>query len=615
MSAHHRPAQATAGASQPDSPTRGPRLGRRLGALALAVASLAAGDVALAPSPAHAGTVGVTGRIQGAGSIVSVEGGPYACNRDGNQDDRVTVTCPRSSFGAVFEAWVWLEARPATTPLGNWRFDHWEGCNLTRVVNGNVQCAVHSGAFTLDETSPKAVFDDFVSPTISHVTSTQSAFFDRQFSFGFGADDPASAFSCAMDGEPLQPCSSGWTRTLSQGVHTMSVRATDSSGNNGPTRAETVVSLDTDITGGPNGLTNSRDARFDFSTLGGNAFECAVDFAPFTPCGNGLNQSTTYTGLGDGSHTFRVRAVNGRWVDQLPASRSWSIDSTAPETTLTAADLNGRSATFAFDGSGGHSGFECRLDGPSQAHGWEPCGSPRGYGGLTDGAYQFEVRATDTAGNADASPASRSWTVDASAPETTITSGPVDDGWSLTASQTLGFAASEAGSSFSCRFDGAPRACSAPAFTETGIVPGTHRFTVAAADARGNEDPTPAARTWTVPLDDVGLSHGRGWQLRTSPSAYLGTYSQASRQGATLSKQVTGARKIALVASKAPGHGSVKVFAGQTLLRTVSLAAASPVSRQVIPIATFASPTSANIRIVVASAGKPVRIDGLGVAS
>jgi len=167
--------------------------------LTLAAASLFGGELTLATAPANAGTVGVTGHIQGAGSIVSVEGGPYSCNRDGNQDDRNTVTCDRISFGAVFEACVWLEVRPATTPAGNWRFDRWEGCNTTRVVNGNVQCAVHSGAFTLDEKSPKAVFDDFVSPTITNVTPTQSASSDRQFSFTFGSNDSSSSSTCAMD--------------------------------------------------------------------------------------------------------------------------------------------------------------------------------------------------------------------------------------------------------------------------------------------------------------------------------------------------------------------------------------------------------------------------------
>ena len=141
----------------------------RAAVLGLTIATVAATELTFGLAPANAGTVAVTGRIQGAGSIRSVEGGPYACFADGNQDDRSTATCQRETFGAVFEAWVWLEAVPASTPAGNWRFARWEGCNTTRVVDGNLQCAVHSGAFTLDETMPKAVFDDFVPPTVSSI--------------------------------------------------------------------------------------------------------------------------------------------------------------------------------------------------------------------------------------------------------------------------------------------------------------------------------------------------------------------------------------------------------------------------------------------------------------
>jgi hypothetical protein len=70
----------------------------------------------------------------------------------------VTFNCPRRSFGAVFDAWVWLEATPSDTPSGTWSFAGWSGCDTTRVANGNTQCGVHSGAFTLNERNPKAFF-------------------------------------------------------------------------------------------------------------------------------------------------------------------------------------------------------------------------------------------------------------------------------------------------------------------------------------------------------------------------------------------------------------------------------------------------------------------------
>jgi hypothetical protein len=90
-----------------------------------------------------------------------------------------------------------------------------------------------------------------------------------------------------------------------------------------------------------------------------------------------------------------------------------SIAQTPPETTITA----GPSGTvpkgpimFSFTSSASDSSFECRFDGWAR---WQPCSSSQTYPDLAPGDRTFWVRATDAAGNADASPAIRSFTVDA----------------------------------------------------------------------------------------------------------------------------------------------------------------------------------------------------------
>ena len=50
------------------------------------------------------------------------------------------------------------------------------------------------------------------------------------------------------------------------------------------------------------------------------------------------------------------------------------------------------------------------------------CSSPKDITGLSDGSHTFQVRAVDAVGNRDPTPAIFTWTVDATAPDTTINS-------------------------------------------------------------------------------------------------------------------------------------------------------------------------------------------------
>ena len=103
----------------------------------------------------------------------------------------------------------------------------------------------------------------------------------------------------------------------------------------------------------------------------------------------------------------------------------FASDTTPPETTITSGPANGStittsSATFGFSSSEAGSTFTCALDGGAA----EACNSgTKTYTGLADGAHSFAVFATDNAGNADASAATRSFSV-AVPPPTTPTQPP-----------------------------------------------------------------------------------------------------------------------------------------------------------------------------------------------
>ena len=146
------------------------------------------------------------------------------------------------------------------------------------------------------------------------------------------------------------------------------------------------------------------------------------------------------------------------------------------------------------------------------------------------------MRATDEAGNTDPSPAEREFTVDTTAPQTTITAGPT--GLINEATPSFSFSSSEPGSSFECRLDsGSFGACSSP-YTAPTLTDGPHSFEVRATDEAGNTDPSPAEREFTVDT--------------TAPA------SQASSPAATNSTAIT----VSYAASDAgPGLATVELWA------------------------------------------------------
>lgn len=166
-----------------------------------------------------------------------------------------------------------------------------------------------------------------------------------------------------------------------------------------------------------------------------------------------------------------------------------------PQTTIGSrppVSTRSTSATFTFTSSEVGSRFQCSLGTAA----FTSCGSPRTYTGLTAGNHRFRVRAIDPAGNVDATPATVTWTVDLTAPQTTITARPPASTTSRSA--TFRFTSSEAGSRFQCSLDGAAYAgCTSPR-TYAGLTVRAHSFRVRAVDAAGNVDASPATVTWTV---------------------------------------------------------------------------------------------------------------------
>jgi hypothetical protein len=209
--------------------------------------------------------------------------------------------------------------------------------------------------------------------------------------------------------------------------------------------------------------------------------------------------------------------------------------------------------------------------------------------------------------------------IDHQSPETTITSGPAEGSLLLASSTSIGFSSNEPSATFSCRFDGNVRPCATSPVSLDGLGAGTHRFSVFATDRAGNADPTPAVRTFTVPMDDVALTATKGWKRRGDGGAFAGTVSTSKKTGATLSTTVSGATSLALIVSTGKKGGTLKIYVAGGLLKTISLKGASA-GQVVIPLATFASPVTGKVEIVNATKSKKgkkrsVVVDGLGVVT
>jgi HYR domain len=89
---------------------------------------------------------------------------------------------------------------------------------------------------------------------------------------------------------------------------------------------------ETTLGGGPSGTVTSATASFSFSASeAGATFACSLDGGGFEPC----SSPQSYTGLADGSHSFRVRATDAAGnADQTPAERAWTVRAALPHLEL-----------------------------------------------------------------------------------------------------------------------------------------------------------------------------------------------------------------------------------------------------------------------------------------
>jgi hypothetical protein len=351
-------------------------------------------------------------------------------------------------------------------------------------------------------------------PDVSITSAPASPTSSTSYSVSFTSSDPEATFACSLDGGGFGPCASPASGSVGEGAHTFAVTATNTGGETStPATATWTVDTSgpsTSIASGPTGTVATDQATFAFAASEAATFACRLDGGGFSAC----SSPHSVAGLASGSHTFEVRAQDALGNVGSPASRTWTVDLSPPDTTITdgPSGTTGPDALEVEFSSSEPGSFECRIDGGA----FVACSSPRLLSGLSDGSHTFEVRATDSVGNVDQTPAARTWTVDATPPETTIISGPAA-GATVNASPTFTFSASEP-STFQCSTDGAGfTGCASPS-TPT-LVDGDRTFAVRAVDAAGNVDATPAVRSFTIDSTPPSVS------VTAGPTGTVGTSS------------------------------------------------------------------------------------------
>ena len=244
--------------------------------------------------------------------------------------------------------------------------------------------------------------------------------------FTFTSSPPGASFQCRLDAEAFAACTSpkSYAGPLSAASHTFEVKGSNVNGT-GPTATytwEIDLTAPTTTISNPKPPTPNSGSSLTFkysSSESGSTFQCSLakvgDPDGYSSC-SASGSGKTYSSLTNGDYVFKVRSTDLAGNEGAPAEYPFTVDTslkdtTAPETSITGKPSdpsNSTTAAFTYQSTEAGSTFQCKMD----AEAFSAC-PPEGkaYTGLAEGQHTFQVRATDTSGNTDASPAGASFSI------------------------------------------------------------------------------------------------------------------------------------------------------------------------------------------------------------
>lgn len=181
-----------------------------------------------------------------------------------------------------------------------------EGAHVLRVeafdIAGNSTVRTH--AWTVDLTNPSLSIDSRPPADTN----------DPAVSISFHATDASgiSGYTCAVDGGSADACASPLSWTASEGPHVVVIRATDGVGHFDEKTVSFIVDTTapaltlTSVPADPSHSVTSGTVAFSVTDVNPVSTTCQIDGGGFAACAS----PRAFTGLGSGSHTAVVKAVD-----------------------------------------------------------------------------------------------------------------------------------------------------------------------------------------------------------------------------------------------------------------------------------------------------------------
>lgn len=339
--------------------------------------------------------------------------------------------------------------------------------------------------------------------------------------FVLSSSEGGATFECALDGDDWQPCAATPEFPgLTEGTHTLKIRATDTAGNTSGAATyswlvdltpPTVPSVDAPADAAT--LTNARPTFSGHAEPSVNVevfiSGVSVGTAPSASIG-GAWALTPGAPLAQGVLQVQVRAIDPAGnVSAKSAVRLLRIDSVAPTTTITgstASPTNAQTFSAAFISDDALSSSACSID----TGAFVPCTSPYTSPVLAEGSHTFRVRSSDPAGNVESPAKSLTIVVDRTPP--TVESFLIDGSAGSDGIPAFQIASNDAAASGRCKLDNAAFVACSGRFKPAGATSGVHALTIRFTDPAGNSDdqviafsvtPTPATNPYVPPAPEA----------------------------------------------------------------------------------------------------------------